>query len=99
MPQRSRVVRAPSDVRDIFERRQFVAHIDDLVAAGVSQSRVSRLVQKGVLRKIGRGCYTDAYHYDLIRPWQRFALQSRALAMSTGNDVALSGWSAATVAW
>jgi hypothetical protein len=93
-----RISELPHDILDLLHRgEEGVIDSRSAVAAGVSRSRLHRLVEAGLLTSLGSSCFADAARIKQLTPWELHGEKARAFALSRADSY-LTGWSAA-VRW
>ncbi|NEE03286.1 type IV toxin-antitoxin system AbiEi family antitoxin domain-containing protein [Phytoactinopolyspora halotolerans] len=91
------LLRMPPDVAELLRRDGGVIVATRAQAAGIGRSRVGRLVDAGLLTRIGAGQYVSTERYTAADAKERHRLEARAFGLSRGPDVHLTGWSGAVL--
>ncbi|SDU87255.1 Transcriptional regulator, AbiEi antitoxin, Type IV TA system [Jiangella alkaliphila] len=91
----SRLTCLPPDVTELLRAGAGLIHTSAAAAGGVTAGRLSRLVDAGLLVRLGPGSYTSAEVLRRADPAERHTITARAFARRCGPDVYLTEWSAA----
>lgn len=87
----------PADLRAFTAARQGLVRASDCRRLGISDSRVGRLLDRGLLVKLAKGVYADARVVADADPWALFDIRSRAFILSSAPGTHAAGWSAAVL--
>ena len=90
------LIELPGDVVALLSAGHGLFSAQAAQLAGISNDRLRRLVDAGLLTRVWHGCYMATVEYLTLSTWDRHAAEARALSIAT-SGACITGWSAVAV--